>query len=370
MGIMTFLRSTRHLLLPGALAAGFLLAGCAAPYPRDQEKALAQVTARLEKGELQAAEAEARWTMEAFPGSSRALSVWALAAKALALSRTPPDMDLLDEAEARCLQAGETRPRDPVPWFALGVIRRDRGDLGGAIQAWEEALKAEPFHRPTLQALADLQFSLGHERAALVLYDRLLRLPRENMKRTERALYSARLGACLLADVEISPRPTAKDYDPAQKAFRSALDLDPGQPEASRWMAWLVVRRSRLLGRWKEPDLRREDAARAESFLRKSLSLHPGSPGLLHDLGWLRAVQGDRKGAEEDYRKALALDPGFVPALVDLAALLEEEGRGKPGEVEALRRKALGLTGDFSLARALRRSLGGGKRETKRKDRK
>ena len=355
---MNFLSPKQDLFLPGVLAAGLLLwAGCASPYPQDREKALAQVTAHLEKGELQAAEAEARWVTRAFPRSSRALSVWALAAKAWALSRTPPDQDLLDEAEARCLEAGKARPSDPVPWFALGVVRRDRGDLVGAIQAWEEALKAEPFHEPTLRALADLQFSLGHERAASVLYDRLLRLPPENTKKTDRALFSARLGVCRLADVEIAPKPDPRDYEPAQKDFMGALALDPGQPEASRWMAWLVVRKSRLSGRWKEPDLRREDAGRAESFLRKALSFHPRSPGCLHDLGWLRAVQGDRKGAEENYRKALALDPGFVPALVDLAALLEKEGGGKPGEVAALRRKALERTGDFSLARALRRSL-------------
>ncbi len=343
-----------------APAAGLLAGGCSVPYPREEDKALLEVTARMEKGEWEAAEEEARWAMGTFPRSSRPLSVWALAAEALAFSRTPPDQDLLDEAERRCLQAGRARGSDPVPWFALGEVRRNRGDLVGAIQAWEEALKIEPFHQPTLKALADLQYSLGHERAASVLYDRLLRLPPESMKRKERALFFARLGVCLLADVEIRPRPERGDYDPAEKEFKNALALERGQPLASRWMAWITVRKSRLSGRWKEPDLRREDAARAETFLRRSLSLFPRSPGCLHDLGWLRAVQGDRKEAEEDYRKALALDPKCVPALVDLAALLEEEGKGKGGETAALRKKALELTGDFTLARALRRSLGAG----------
>ena len=349
---------------PRRAGAALLLAflpwggGCSAPpYPKDQDLALAQVAALLEKGDLRGAEAEARWVMETHPGAVRPVSVWALAAKALALSRVPPDQDLLDEAEAACGEAARTAPSDPAPLYALGVVRRDRGDLTGAIHSWEDALKVEPFHGPTLEALADLQFSLGHERAAAVLYDRLLRLPPASTTKEDRATFLHRLGVCLLADVELALRPEPDDYDEAEKNFRRALDLAPGHPGASRALAWLVVRRSRLLGRWKEPDLRMEDARRAQAFLRKALELHPRHAGCLHDLGWLRQVCGETKKAEALYRKALALDPKNVPALVDLAALLERRGKEGRAQAARLRKRALELTGDFGLARALRRAL-------------
>ncbi len=357
------LRIPSALLGSGLVLGGLLLlaGGCAVSYPQDQKKALEEVAAHLEKGDFQAALEEALWAKERFPDSTRALSVWALAAKTLALSQDPPDFDLLDQAERECLRAGRAHPRDPAPWFTLGVVRRDRGDLGGAVQAWEEALKAEPFHLPTLEALGDLQFSLGHERAAAVLYDRLLRLPPGSMKKEERALFSYRLGVCLLAEAELSPKPEPLDYDPAKKNFLQALSLDPGRVDASRAMAWLVVRISKLKGRWKEPDLRKEDAHKALAYLRKALARHPLSPGCCHDLGWLLEVLGDSRAAEEEYRKALSLDPEFVPALVDLAALVEKRGKEGRAEARKLRKKALDLTGDFALARGLKKALGGAK---------
>jgi len=335
-----------------------LLAACSSLPVDDPEEACRLAADLLEGGRLEealdlAAAARSRW-----PRHERAACLWAYAAMAQALAGKGPDHALLDEAERTCAAAAVRGGVESL--FALGLVRRNRGDLDGALRAWQEGWKRDPGHRRTLEALADLHFDLGRERAAARFYRELDRIP------PPRARVCYRLALCAAARVDSAPEPAVADYAKAGvgRLLDRVLELEPDHAGALRTKAWLLLRLSRLRGRWSQPELRREDAAAAGKLLRRALVADPGSAPILHALGWIASECGKTDEAEDYLRRAVAADPGFAPALADLAALLEGSGRGGPGEVERLRRRARRETGDPQLLRALERARGrpGGER--------
>ena len=63
-------------------------------------------------------------------------------------------LDQLEDAEELCRQATTVAPEIGLGWFNLGVIRRRRGDLGGALEAYRQAAALSPDHAETQQNLA------------------------------------------------------------------------------------------------------------------------------------------------------------------------------------------------------------------------
>jgi tetratricopeptide (TPR) repeat protein len=60
----------------------------------------------------------------------------------------------LEPAEQLCLQATNVAPEIGLGWYNLGLIRRRRGDIGGALVAYRQAEQRNPEHAETQQNLA------------------------------------------------------------------------------------------------------------------------------------------------------------------------------------------------------------------------
>jgi cytochrome c-type biogenesis protein CcmH/NrfG len=64
--------------------------------------------------------------------------------------------------------SAEKLPSDPEILYLLGQLRRERGDLAGAVGLWTSALKLDPTHPETLADLGAVRLMEGDTTAALV----------------------------------------------------------------------------------------------------------------------------------------------------------------------------------------------------------
>ena len=114
------------------------------------------------------------------------------------------------------------------------------------------------------------------------------------------------------------------DWPAAEKQFKRALELTPGDPEVHHMYAHYLT----AMGRFEE--------GLAES--RRLLELDPLSPASRNHLGWhyLYAHQFDQ--AIEQYKLVLAVDPNFAEAHRQLAEAYAEKGRFDDAVAETLKR--------------------------------
>ena len=96
----------------------------------------------------------------------------------------------------------------------------------------------------------------------------------------------------------------AQRYEEAEKAYRSALELDPGLRPARRSLAQLALRRGRI------PE--------AERLLRELAAAAPRDIDAQLALGTLLAARGDLAGARAAFAAALAFAPRNAAALYNL----------------------------------------------------
>jgi tetratricopeptide (TPR) repeat protein len=109
----------------------------------------------------------------------------------------------------------------------------------------------------------------------------------------------------------------------AQRLYARAAARHPGDPYRANRLAVAMA----LAG----------DPAAAAAELDRASADDP-LPELLANRGALRALAGDRSGAETDLREAVARTPRLVPAWWNLAAVLDSEGRAE--DAAAARRQA------------------------------
>jgi tetratricopeptide (TPR) repeat protein len=72
----------------------------------------------------------------------------------------------LEDAEQLCRQATTVAPEIGLGWYNLGLIRRRRGDIAGALNAYGEAVRRNPAHAEGHQNLAVAQLLGGNISAA------------------------------------------------------------------------------------------------------------------------------------------------------------------------------------------------------------
>lgn len=136
----------------------------------------------------------------------------------------------------------------------------------------------------------------------------------------------------------------AEAGDPAaERAFRSALDLAPGNEVVSLNLATWLGRSGReteaLRVLEKAPATARTsfergrlaarlgDHARARDAFAQAVSLQPGSPRAWHGLGNVLRALGEPEAALDAYRRAAELSPGNAAVRINLGAVLRLLGR-------------------------------------------
>jgi DNA-binding winged helix-turn-helix (wHTH) protein/TolB-like protein len=114
------------------------------------------------------------------------------------------------------------------------------------------------------------------------------------------------------------------DWPAAEKQFKRALELTPGDPEVHHMYAHYLS----AMGRFPE--------ALAES--QRLLELDPLSPASRNHLGWHYLYAHEFDQAIEQYKLVLAVDPNFAEAHRQLAEAYAEKGRFDEAAAEMNRR--------------------------------
>jgi tetratricopeptide (TPR) repeat protein len=102
-------------------------------------------------------------------------------------------------------------------------------------------------------------------------------------------------------------------WDEAEKAYRTAIEMDPGIAAASTNLGNLLFRQGR--------------SAEAEELYRGAIQGDPDQPQAYYNLGFLKLDAGRADLAIVFLQKALTLDPEFADARFNLGVALEREGR-------------------------------------------
>jgi len=114
------------------------------------------------------------------------------------------------------------------------------------------------------------------------------------------------------------------DWPAAEKQFKRALELTPGDPEVHHMYAHYLT----AMGKFEE--------GLAES--RRLLELDPLSPASRNHLGWHYLYAHEFDQAIEQYKLVLAVDPNFAEAHRQLAEAYAEKGRFDDAVAETLKR--------------------------------
>jgi tetratricopeptide (TPR) repeat protein len=124
----------------------------------------------------------------------------------------------------------------------------------------------------------------------------------------------------------------------AEKAYRTALELDPSAVEPRVALAHLALGRGELAG--------------AAELLGQAVEKGPRDPSALSGQGDLETARGDAAAAEAAYRRALEADPEFAPAEIGLARLALARGElpaARDGLARALALQPRNLDGQLAL---------------------
>lgn len=112
------------------------------------------------------------------------------------------------------------------------------------------------------------------------------------------------------------------DFGTAIRAFRDAIDLDPGNSSALAGLSFVLLAGS-LLGSLNNPIY----ATTAEDALRRAVEIDPSSVSVLNARAWMKMSSAHNwQAARRYFSEALAHNPLFGPALVGRALLYIAEG--------------------------------------------
>lgn len=204
----------------------------------------------------------------------------------------------LDEAETRYREWLAFNPDDPEALHLLAILRRQREDLGEALELAGKAVDLVPER-------ANFQLTL----AGLHLHARQFERAREGFAtalRLNPELPGAALG---LAQIDLM----RGDTDAAADALARAERLVPGHPQLLALKGGLAQARGR-----------HEDAS---THLLEAARRTPDDPLVQMQLGLSLAATGKTGFAEQALGNALRIRPGYTAAAIALGQLLLREGR-------------------------------------------
>ena len=248
-----------------------------------------------------------------------------------------------DAAEEELGVLLKRNPEDPSLLIALGDVKRMRGDLEAAKDAYRSVLDLPEGHGPALLRLGLLAEAAKDYSTAIGYYDKVLELHPKSAAAVERkllALYaSGEKGAFeafrseLLAEDSGSPilhdmfgrlAMMQKDRETAEREFRKASELAPD---------WNVPYQ-RLIGLY----MANKETDKVVKECKAVLEKNPDAFVEEFMLGQIYQMQGDTTAAIQAYESVLKKQPKFLPAANNLAYVLAENSSD-----EATLKRALDL---------------------------
>jgi tetratricopeptide (TPR) repeat protein len=176
---------------------------------------------------------------------------------------------------------------------SLGRVRAAQGDLGGAIEQYEHAVRIIP-DPSFVAALGDLYKLAGRENDAAAQYSLVEKIGRLN--EFNGALYNRQL-ALFYADHDLKAE-TA--YANASREY--ALRRDIYGADA---LAWTALKAGRI--------------AEAQRAIKEALRLGTKDARLFYHAGLIAQAAGDQSSAREYLQRALTLNPQFDPLQAAIA---------------------------------------------------
>lgn len=203
------------------------------------------------------------------------------------------EMDAAVELIRQALRSGG----NPLFYFNLGKVEKDRGRLTEAVQAFTQALQMQPNYYQAAVNLGSCYLELGFLDQAIQHLELALRLNPGD------ALAYNNLGTALRRRGLL---------ERAEECYRRGIELQPQYAEAHANLGALLRER----GSMKE----------AEAMCRRAVALDPKQAELWTHLGNVLHKRGRYDEAVESFRKALAMDADCATALAGIGNTLREQG--------------------------------------------
>lgn len=208
--------------------------------------------------------------------------------------------------------AAERHYRDALTTFpdyfravaSLGHVRAARGDLSGAIQQYERAVRIVP-DPAFVAALGDLYHLAGREKDAAAQYALVEQIGR--LAAAGGSLYNRQL-ALFYADHDMKP---VEAYAAALKEYEMRRDI-----YGADVLAWTAFKAGKI--------------AAAQSAIQDALRLGTRDAKLHYHAGMIALASGSRDEARRHLKQALAISPDFDPlGARNVKAALESLGGAK-----------------------------------------
>ncbi len=256
--------------------------------PRNGPLRTRYATALVNAGQLDAGR---QALLEAAGDAPRDVSLWYL------LSQVENRAGNADAAEAAARRISDIDSSDPRGPLALAEAKSARGDHRGAAATLDPlltALRAGPgtgmYARVAIELASALEASGDRGRAVRVLEDARTRDDGNTSVLFELA----------------SAYERDRRYDPAERAYRELLRLDPADPAALNALGFMLADR-------------REKLDDAVALVKRALAIDPDNPSYLDSLGWAYVQKGQAGLGRASLERAASARPASSVVLDHLA---------------------------------------------------
>ena len=266
---------------------------------------------------------------------------------AFELAEVLAQLDRVEEAHQELERLRNTSAPDGEINRRLALLAFDSGDMSEAEQRFEELASSGEANDAAMMFLADIAARAGHNDEALAGYRKLADSSVAVPARSRAAALLIKKdhdAALALLDDYVKAHPDSEfeltlakarllaDHGEAESGLTlltTALERHPEHPSIQYERAVILERAGRvresadvleklLVQRPDDPVLTNAlgytladhslELSRAETLIRRALSVSPDSPAVLDSLGWVRYRQGDAKGAVPMLERAYSID--------------------------------------------------------------